>query len=252
MPDAPDNLHPKRRMMVGTRTTVSDWIWLDELMGEKEEAPARRARRMPLGGGRQRGGKGRGLGGDKALSQQTQGGASSSNAPHVFDGSVLGVVKKISSGFPCDSGRSPNELTHGPTLVVKEMGVVLCVPMNTTNPNYEWLSRKPRSHTLSRGRVGGINPVPADAPPPPRGRAVVAVLIITKWGGADAPSGSCVRATNGKLPHQERRARARHAKVAAVRSVLIWAFGVLSILLTFLVLLSFPWALSLHFGPEIH
>ncbi|MED6162214.1 hypothetical protein PIB30_068292 [Stylosanthes scabra] len=35
---------------------------------------------------------------------------------------------------------------------------VLCVPMNTTNSNYGWLSRKPRSHTLSRGRVGGINP----------------------------------------------------------------------------------------------
>ncbi|MED6172286.1 hypothetical protein PIB30_048716 [Stylosanthes scabra] len=32
--------------------------------------------------------------------------------------------------------------------------------MNTTNPNYRWFSRKPRSHTLSRGRVGGINPVP--------------------------------------------------------------------------------------------
>ncbi|MED6185706.1 hypothetical protein PIB30_059667 [Stylosanthes scabra] len=30
--------------------------------------------------------------------------------------------------------------------------------MNTTNPNYGWLSHKPRSHTLSRGRVGGINP----------------------------------------------------------------------------------------------
>ncbi|MED6176414.1 hypothetical protein PIB30_087995 [Stylosanthes scabra] len=30
--------------------------------------------------------------------------------------------------------------------------------MNTTNPNYGWLSRKPRSHTLSRGRVGGNNP----------------------------------------------------------------------------------------------
>ncbi|MED6121410.1 hypothetical protein PIB30_029897 [Stylosanthes scabra] len=85
-----------------------------------------------------------------------------------------------------DSSRSPNELTHEPTLVVKKMGVaivcvcvenkeqkrdwrklilkgawswieVLCVPMNTTNPNYKWLSRKPRSHTLSRGRVGGIN-----------------------------------------------------------------------------------------------
>ncbi|MED6198700.1 hypothetical protein PIB30_069044 [Stylosanthes scabra] len=30
--------------------------------------------------------------------------------------------------------------------------------MNTTNPNYGWLSCKSRSHTLSRGRVGGINP----------------------------------------------------------------------------------------------
>ncbi|MED6220246.1 hypothetical protein PIB30_043049 [Stylosanthes scabra] len=33
--------------------------------------------------------------------------------------------------------------------------------MNTTNLNYGWLSRKLRSHTLSRGRVGGINPVPS-------------------------------------------------------------------------------------------
>ncbi|MED6128238.1 hypothetical protein PIB30_095719 [Stylosanthes scabra] len=32
--------------------------------------------------------------------------------------------------------------------------------MNTTNPNYEWLSRKTLNHTLSRGRAGGINPVP--------------------------------------------------------------------------------------------
>ncbi|MED6144548.1 hypothetical protein PIB30_016593 [Stylosanthes scabra] len=32
--------------------------------------------------------------------------------------------------------------------------------MIATNPNYEWLSRKTLSHTLSRGRVGGINPVP--------------------------------------------------------------------------------------------
>ncbi|MED6187004.1 hypothetical protein PIB30_072245 [Stylosanthes scabra] len=37
---------------------------------------------------------------------------------------------------------------------------VLCVPVNATNPNYGWLSRKPRSHTLSRGRVGGINSYP--------------------------------------------------------------------------------------------
>ncbi|MED6212394.1 hypothetical protein PIB30_082861 [Stylosanthes scabra] len=83
-------------------------------------------------------------------------------------------------------------------------------------------------------------------------RAVVAVFVITKWGGASAPSGSCGRATNGKLPHQERRARARHAKGAAARSGLIWDFGFLSILLAFLVLLSFAWALSLHFRPEIH
>ncbi|MED6225468.1 hypothetical protein PIB30_094031 [Stylosanthes scabra] len=32
--------------------------------------------------------------------------------------------------------------------------------MNTTNPNYEWLSRKTLNHTLSRGRAGEINPVP--------------------------------------------------------------------------------------------
>ncbi|MED6198311.1 hypothetical protein PIB30_065107 [Stylosanthes scabra] len=32
--------------------------------------------------------------------------------------------------------------------------------MNTTNPNYEWLSRKTLNRTLSRGQAGGINPVP--------------------------------------------------------------------------------------------
>ncbi|MED6107374.1 hypothetical protein PIB30_013223 [Stylosanthes scabra] len=70
----------------------------------------------------------------------------------------------------------------------------------------------------------------------------VLVLGVTKWGGAGAPSGSRERATNEK-----------GREGAAAQSTLDWAiFGFLSIFLTSLVLLSFPWALPLHFGPEIH
>ncbi|MED6182931.1 hypothetical protein PIB30_033248 [Stylosanthes scabra] len=38
---------------------------------------------MPPRGGCRKGGRGRALGGDRALSQQAQGGSSSSHAPHV-------------------------------------------------------------------------------------------------------------------------------------------------------------------------
>ncbi|MED6131442.1 hypothetical protein PIB30_009923 [Stylosanthes scabra] len=81
-----------------------------------------------------------------------------------------------------DSGCSPNELMQGSILVVRKSGVTIvcvceqrlkerlreqlikkgarpwikvsCVPINTTNPKYRWLSCNPRSHTLPNGRVG--------------------------------------------------------------------------------------------------
>ncbi|MED6109573.1 hypothetical protein PIB30_034980 [Stylosanthes scabra] len=75
--------------MVGTRTTALDWQWLDDIMAEDAPAapPMQKIRRMPVsyacrrGAGRpRRGGRGRGEGGDAALTQQTQGGASTSQA----------------------------------------------------------------------------------------------------------------------------------------------------------------------------
>ncbi|MED6193565.1 hypothetical protein PIB30_020709 [Stylosanthes scabra] len=71
LPHVPDNRRPARRMMVGTRTTAWDWQWLDDMMGE--DAPA-----APPTGGRT--GRGHGEGGDVASTQQTQGGASTSQA----------------------------------------------------------------------------------------------------------------------------------------------------------------------------
>ncbi|MED6186489.1 hypothetical protein PIB30_067139 [Stylosanthes scabra] len=54
-----DNKQPARRMMVGTRTTIRDWQWLDEMMVEDTEvaAPPQRIWCMGEGGGRWRGGK---------------------------------------------------------------------------------------------------------------------------------------------------------------------------------------------------
>ncbi|MED6121845.1 hypothetical protein PIB30_033860 [Stylosanthes scabra] len=77
--------------------------------------------------------------------------------------------------------------------------------MNTTNPNYEWLSRKPRSHPLSRGRVGGINPVPSH-------------------NGAAAPCLERPHALNADFVLKQRVARPRHLGRAAAWSTqtFIW------------------------------
>ncbi|MED6116055.1 hypothetical protein PIB30_096509 [Stylosanthes scabra] len=77
--------------------------------------------------------------------------------------------------------------------------------MNTTNPNYEWLSRKPHSHTPSRGRVVGINP-------------------ISSRNGADAPCPWCPRALNVNFVIKQRVARPRHLGRAAAQSpqTFIW------------------------------
>ncbi|MED6146126.1 hypothetical protein PIB30_031718 [Stylosanthes scabra] len=53
VPDVPDNRRPARRMMVGTRTTVRDWQWLENALAEDPPAspPTQRDRRMPTQGG---------------------------------------------------------------------------------------------------------------------------------------------------------------------------------------------------------
>ncbi|MED6216067.1 hypothetical protein PIB30_004097 [Stylosanthes scabra] len=91
-PDVPVNRRSARRMMVGTRTTAWDWQWLDDMMAEDVPAapPTQKNRCMPVsyacrrGAGRPRrggiAGKGCGEGGDAAPTQQTQGGASTSQA----------------------------------------------------------------------------------------------------------------------------------------------------------------------------
>ncbi|MED6162765.1 hypothetical protein PIB30_073624 [Stylosanthes scabra] len=81
-----------------------------------------------------------------------------------------------------DSGHSPNELTQWSVLVVRKSRVAIvceserklrekyreklikrgarpwikisCVPVNTANPKYRWLSRNLRSHTLPNGKAG--------------------------------------------------------------------------------------------------
>ncbi|MED6208410.1 hypothetical protein PIB30_044746 [Stylosanthes scabra] len=92
LPHVPDNKRPARRMMVGTRTTARGWQWLDDVMAEDAPAapPTQKNRRMLVsyacrrGAGRPRRsdrvGRGRGEGVDTAPTQQTQGGASTSQA----------------------------------------------------------------------------------------------------------------------------------------------------------------------------
>ncbi|MED6192477.1 hypothetical protein PIB30_010412 [Stylosanthes scabra] len=80
---------PARRMMVGTRTTARDWQWLNDIMTEDAPAapPTQKNRRMPVSYGCRRGAgrprrasRGRREGGDAAPTQQTQCGASTSQA----------------------------------------------------------------------------------------------------------------------------------------------------------------------------
>ncbi|MED6206809.1 hypothetical protein PIB30_030125 [Stylosanthes scabra] len=92
MPHVPDNRRPGRSMMVGTRTTARDWQWLEDIMVEDVPTapPTQKIRRMPESYARRRGagrprrggrvGRGRGEGGDAAPTQQTQDGASTSQA----------------------------------------------------------------------------------------------------------------------------------------------------------------------------
>ncbi|MED6167616.1 hypothetical protein PIB30_004427 [Stylosanthes scabra] len=90
VPHVPDSRRPTRRMMVGTRTTVRDWQWLDDMKAEDVPTapPTQKNMRMPVsyacrrGAGKprrgSRAGRGRGEGGDAAPTQQTHGGASTS------------------------------------------------------------------------------------------------------------------------------------------------------------------------------
>ncbi|MED6197365.1 hypothetical protein PIB30_055831 [Stylosanthes scabra] len=92
VPHVPDNRRPKRRMMVGTRTTARDWQWLDEMIAEDAptEQTTQEIRRMTESYARRRGagrprrggraGRGREEVGDTTPTQQTQGGASISQA----------------------------------------------------------------------------------------------------------------------------------------------------------------------------
>ncbi|MED6107933.1 hypothetical protein PIB30_018774 [Stylosanthes scabra] len=87
-----NNRQPEKRMMVGTRTTARDWQWLDDIMAEDAPAapPTQKIRRMPESYVRRRGAgiprrggrasRGREEGGDATPTQQTQGGASTSQA----------------------------------------------------------------------------------------------------------------------------------------------------------------------------
>ncbi|MED6173109.1 hypothetical protein PIB30_056247 [Stylosanthes scabra] len=92
VPHVPDNRRPGRRMMVGTRTIARNWQWLEDMMAEDVPAtqPTQKIRSMPETYARRirasrprRGGRasrGRGEGGDAAPTQQTHGGASTSQA----------------------------------------------------------------------------------------------------------------------------------------------------------------------------
>ncbi|MED6216051.1 hypothetical protein PIB30_004082 [Stylosanthes scabra] len=94
--DVPDRRRLGRQMIVGTRTTMRDCQWVEEMMADDAEAaaPARCPRRMLEGSRRGRSrsnGRGRGEGGDTAPSQKTQGGASTSHV-HEADTSTQAVV----------------------------------------------------------------------------------------------------------------------------------------------------------------
>ncbi|MED6193490.1 hypothetical protein PIB30_019963 [Stylosanthes scabra] len=89
VPHVQDNRRLGRRVMVRTRTTARDWQWLDKMMAEDAptKRPAQKIRRMPEGYGRRRragrasrGGRGCVEGSDMAPTQQTQGGANTSQA----------------------------------------------------------------------------------------------------------------------------------------------------------------------------
>ncbi|MED6199635.1 hypothetical protein PIB30_077754 [Stylosanthes scabra] len=102
--------------------------------------------------------------------------------------------------------------------------------MNATNPNYGWLSRKPRSHTLSRGHVGGINPYHTTAPSEARGRAVIACFAIKSGDGAVARCRLCGRDLD------RLKGAAAGVQGAGARCQLSSLFGFLSPLLAFHVL----------------
>ncbi|MED6204519.1 hypothetical protein PIB30_009794 [Stylosanthes scabra] len=136
--------------------------------------------------------------------------------------------------------------------------------MNTANPKFGCLSRKPRSPLRHNGRVGGINPVPlhlsefccrrAGAPPPPRG-----LTVSLSWALRNGVARAHHLGRTGASPTETSplskggRGRAiRRARARGQRWIGLIIFGFLSTLLAFLVLLSFPWALSLYLGTEIH
>ncbi|MED6125413.1 hypothetical protein PIB30_068316 [Stylosanthes scabra] len=90
--------------------------------------------------------------------------------------------------------------------------------MNTTNPKYGWLSRNPRNHTLSNGRVGGINPVSFVL-----GFSYSSVTDLAR-NGAPAPCPWRPRALHVDFVIKQRVARPRHLGHAAARStqIFIW------------------------------